>query len=261
MATRAIWKGQLKVDSTRIAVKLYSGVVDRTVRFHILEEETKSRVKQHMVNPSTGKEVPSKKIRKGYEVEPGTFVILTDEELEEIDPPASRDIEISHFTSPEQINSQLYDRPYYLGPDGDERAYFAFAEALENRNREGIARWVMRKRPYSGALRAEDGNLMLITLRHPNEVVLAEDLPAPGRRAVDKKELSIAKQLVALLDSEFTPAEFRDEYRKRVEEFIESKAKGKALKLPTVKSKRATTSLSSALLKSIETLKKGKKAA
>jgi DNA end-binding protein Ku len=261
MAARAIWKGQLKVDSTRIAVKLYSAVVDRTVRFHILEEKTLSRVKQHMVNPSTGKEVPSKKVQKGYEVEPGTFVILSEEELEEIDPPASRDIEISHFISPDHINSQLYDRPYYLGPDGDEKAYFAFAEALENRNREGVARWVMRKRPYSGALRAEDGNLMLITLRDPHEVVLAEDLPAPGRRPIDKKELSIAKQLVALLDSEFAPEEFRDEYRKRVEEFIASKAKGKAPRLPTVKSKRATASLSSALLKSIETLKKEKRAA
>jgi DNA end-binding protein Ku len=261
MAARAIWKGKLKLGSTRVPVKVFSAVIDRTVRFHILEEKTMSRVKQHMVNPNTGKEVSSQRIRKGYEIEPGTFVILTDDEIEGLEPPASRDIEISHFISPDQINSQLYDRPYYLGPDGDETAYFALAEALTNRNREGIAQWVMRNRPYFGALRAEEGNLMLITLRNPDEVVLAEDLPAPSRGDIDRRELSIAKQLVAMLDSEFSPSAFRDEYRNRVEEFIERKAKGKAPRLPTIRSKRATTSLSSALLRSIETLQKEKKAA
>jgi DNA end-binding protein Ku len=261
MAARAIWKGKLKLGSTRIPVKIFSAVIDRTVRFHILEEKTKSRVRQHMVNPNTGKEVSSQKIQKGYEIEPGTFVILSADELKGLDPAPSRDIEISHFISPDQVSSQLYDRPYYLGPDGDETAYFAFAEALGNRNREGIAQWVMRNRPYFGALRADEGNLMLITLRSPNEVVLAEDLPAPRRGEIDKRELSIAKQLVAMLDSEFNPSEFRDEYRDRVEEFIQSKARGKAQRLPTIRSKRATASLSSALLRSIETLKKEKKAA
>src|SRR5689334_11566569 len=71
MAARAIWKGQLKLGTTKIPVKLYSAVQDQTVRFHILDEKNKQRVKQHMVDPDSGEEVPSKEIQKGYEVEPG----------------------------------------------------------------------------------------------------------------------------------------------------------------------------------------------
>src|SRR6185503_8068755 len=117
MPARAIWKGKLKLGSTNIPVNLYAAVVDKTVHFHILEERTKSRVKQHMVNPETNDEVPNEEVQKGYQVEPGVFVILTAEELEKIEPEPSRDIEVLRFVSPAQISSQWYDRPYYLGPD------------------------------------------------------------------------------------------------------------------------------------------------
>ena len=72
MAARAIWKGDLKLNSTKVPVKLYSAVQDQTVRFHILDVKTKTRVKQHMVNPETGDEVANEEIQKGFEVEPGT---------------------------------------------------------------------------------------------------------------------------------------------------------------------------------------------
>ena len=183
MAARAIWKGELKLNSTKVPVKLYSAVVDKTVHFHILEERTQSRVKQHMVNPETNEEVPNEEIQKGYQVEPGTFVILDEEELQKLEPEASREIEITQFVPPAEIPPEYFDRPYYLGPDGDESAYFALAEALQNKEREGVARWVMRKQPYVGALRAEDNHLMLFTLRNAEEVLSAKDLPRPSGRA------------------------------------------------------------------------------
>ena len=258
MAARAIWKGKLKFDSTMVPVNLYSAVVDKTVHFHILEERTKDRVKQHMVNPSTNEEIPGDEIQKGYEVEPGTFVILADEELDELKPEPSREIEITRFVPPEHVSSQWYDRPYYLGPDGDQNAYFALAEALANQEKEGIARWVMRGKQYVGALRSQDDYLMLVTLRHAEEVVSAKDLPEPGGRALDKKEISMAKQLVELLEGEFEPTQFHDEYRERVMEFIEKKAKGKKPRLHAVQSKRASSSLDKVLSKSIAALKKQK---
>src|ERR1041385_5697025 len=144
MAGRAIWKGELKAGSARVPVKLYSAVVDRTVRFHILDDRHLQRVKQHMVTAESGDEVGNKEIKKGYEIEPGKFVILTDEDLASLEPKPSRDISITEFVPPDSINQQWYDRPYYLGPNGDQESYFALAEALENRDREGIARWVMR---------------------------------------------------------------------------------------------------------------------
>jgi DNA end-binding protein Ku len=261
MAARAIWKGQLKLGSTSVPVDLYSAVADKSVHFHILEERTQSRVKQHMVNPETNEEVPGDKIQKGYQAEPGIFVILKDEELEKLQPEPSRDIEITRFVPPEQVSSQWYDRPYYLGPAGDETAYFAFVDALANQQKEGIARWVMRGKEYVGALRAQDGYLMLVTLRHAEEVVAAEDLPAPAGRALDKKEIGMARQLVELLEGEFDPAEFKDEYRQRVLEFIEGKAKGKKPRLHAVQSKRGTSSLDKVLSRSIATLKKRKEKA
>lgn len=261
MTARAIWKGKLKIGSTSVPVDLYSAVVDKTVHFHILEERTKSRVKQHMVNPETNEEVPNDDIQKGYQVEPGAFVILTDEELEKLQPTPSREIEITRFVSPEQITSQWYDRPYYLGPDGDETAYFALVDALANKDKEGVARWVMRGKEYVGALRSQDDHLMLVTLRYADEVVAAEDLPEPGGRALDEKEIKMARQLVELLEGEFDPTEFKDEYRERVVEFMESKAKGKKPRLHAVQSKRGTSSLDKVLSKSIAALKRQKEQA
>jgi len=260
MAARAMWKGEIKLGSTKLPVKLYSAVTDRSVRFHILDKH-KTRVIQHMVQPDNGDEVSSEKIQKGFEIEPGRFVIVTDEDLKSLEPQPSREIEITEFVPPEKISQQWYERPYYLGPDGDVKDYFAFAEALEKREREGIAHWVMRNKPYVGALRGQDGYLVLVTLRSANEVILAKDLPKPAGREPSKKELEMAKHLVSLLEGEFNPKDFKDEYRERVLEFIERKAKGHAPRLTAVKTKRKTTSLDSVLAKSIESLRKQKRAA
>jgi len=261
MAARAIWKGELKVGATKVPVKLYAALKDQSVRFHILDERSKTRVKQHMVKADTGDEVANEKIQKGFEIEPGSFVILDDKELESIEPKATREIEIKKFIPPQAIAPEFYDRPYYLGPDGNETAYFALAEALRKQDREGLAHWVMRKQPYVGALRAEGDQLMLFTLRSADEVLSAKELPRPAGRAPDKKELSMAKQLVEMLRGDFNPKDYQDEYRQRVMEFVEKKAKGRAPRLHLVKSKRAPASLDKILSKSIESLKKKQRAA
>jgi DNA end-binding protein Ku len=261
MAARAMWKGQLKIGGTKIPVKLYSAVQDRTVRFHILDDRHKMRVKQHMIDPDSGDEVPAPEIQKGYEIEPGRFVILTEEDLEALQPPASRDIDIIEFVDQDAISQQWYERPYYLGPDDGANDYFALAEALQNKEREGIAQWVMRNKYYAGALRAVDDYLFLFTLRDANEVILAKDLAKPAGAAPTQKEVTMATQLVEMLQGEFNPKDYKDEYRSRVMEFIERKAKGRAPRLKAVKSKRQAGGLDTALAKSIAALKKEKRAA
>jgi DNA end-binding protein Ku len=84
MAARAIWSGNLKLGSASFPVKLYSAAQDRSVRFHILEKKTKSRVRQHMLDPETGREVTSDAIHKGYEVEPGVFVLIDEKDIESV---------------------------------------------------------------------------------------------------------------------------------------------------------------------------------
>src|SRR4030095_7933816 len=108
MAARAIWKGELKIGATKVPVKLFSGVVDRTVHFHILDDKHLMRVKQHMVSPDSGDEVETPEIQKGYEIEPGRFVVITDEELEALQPEPSRDIEIKEFVPTDAVSQQWY---------------------------------------------------------------------------------------------------------------------------------------------------------
>ena len=261
MAARAIWKGNLKLGTTKVPVKLYSAVEDRTVRFHVLDDRAKKRVKQHMIDPDSGEEVAKEEIRKGYEIEPGTYVILTEEDLEKLTPPPSRDIEIVEFVPQAKISQQWYERPYYAGPDGDVKEYFALVEALQNKESEGIAHWVMRNKYYAGALRAVDDYLYLFTLRDAKEVILADDLTKPSGAAPTQKELAMAKQLVEILQGEFDPKEYKDEYRERVTEFIQQKARGRAPKLKAVKAKPKTAALDTVLAKSIESLRKKEKRA
>ncbi|HEX5834737.1 MAG TPA: Ku protein [Pyrinomonadaceae bacterium] len=261
MAARAIWKGQLKLGTTKIPVKLYSAVQDQTVRFHILDDKNKQRVKQHMIDPDSGDEVPSEEIQKGYEVEPGKFVILTEEDLDKLAPPPSRDIDIVEFVPQAEISQQWYDRPYYLGPDNGDKDYFALVEALNNKESEGIAQWVMRGKYYAGGLRPVGDYLFLFTLRDAKEVILADQLTKPTGAAPTQKELNMATQLVEMLKGEFNPKDYKDEYRKRVIEFIERKAKGRAPRLSAVKTKRKPADLGNVLEKSIAALKKEKRAA
>lgn len=261
MSARAIWKGELKLGTHKLPVKLYSAVEDKSVRFHILDDTKRNRVKQHMVVPESGEEVEATAIRKGYEIEPGRFVILEETELESLKPEPSREIEITEFVAIDAIPQQFYERPYFLGPDGDQSEYFALAEALENQEREGIAHWVMRNKQYTGALGGQDGYLVLSTLRNEGEVLAADELPKVAGRAPTKKEIDMAKHLVSLLEGEFDPKDFKDEYRERLLEFIAKKAKGHAPRLAAIKTKRKVTSLDSVLAKSIASLKKGKRAA
>ena len=261
MAARAIWKGQLKIGTTKVPVKLYSAIQDRTVRFNILDDRHKMRVKQHMIDPDSGEEVPNEEIQKGYEIEPGRFVILTASDLEALQPAASRDIEIEEFVDQDEISQQWFERPYYLGPDDGDKEYFALAEALKNQEKEGVAHWVMRNKYYSGVLRSIDDYLYLFTLRDAKEVISADDLPKPAGAAPTQKELAMAKQLVEMLRGDFNAKDYKDEYRERVEKFIEQKAKGRAPRLQAVRTKRKSDNLDAALAKSLAALKKGKRAA
>lgn len=257
---RAIWKGVLRFGQAEVPVKLYSAVQDRSVHFRLLNERTGHPVKQRMVDPSSGKEVPYDEIRRGYEVEEGVFVMLDEEELEELQPEKSRDIELTRFLPPEAIDHQWYDRPYHLGPDDDDAAYFALVQALGREGREGVARWTMRNKEYTGALRVVDGHLMLITLRHAEEVVPASELEAPSGRKPDARELKMARQLVSALESEFDPSEWRDEYRDRVLELVQAKAEGKTVQFRQPAKRRAAGDLAASLEASIAAARERKSA-
>lgn len=262
MAARAIWKGKIRFGTVEVPVKLYSAVEDRSIHFRLLDAKNKESIQQKMVDPVTGDVVDYSEIRRGFETEEGELVILDAEELEELEPEASREIEITRFVPPSQITHQWYDRPYFLGPDGDDEAYFALVEALKEEGKEGVAQWVMRKKEYVGALLPAGDHLMLITLRHAGEVIPASALDAPGGRDLNQRELKMAKQLIAAMeDDELDLAAFKDEYRARVLDYVEAKAAGKVVKFPKAPRKRKEESLEEMLEKSLAGAGKERKSA
>jgi DNA end-binding protein Ku len=109
----------------------------------------------------------------------------------------------------------------------------------------------MHNKQYVGALVARDGYICLLALRHPEEVLSARELPSPGGRAPDARELRMAEQLVAALEGDFHAEDFRDQYRERVLAFIKKKASGRKPRLVAVKSKKPADSLAEQLSKSL----------
>ena len=116
---RAMWKGQLQIGKQKLGIKLYSAVEDRTVRFHLLHAKDHAPVEQHIIRKDTGDEVDKEDMRKALALSAQTAVILQPEDLDKLVPPDSRDIEITRFVSPAVLGDQWFERPYYLGPDGD----------------------------------------------------------------------------------------------------------------------------------------------
>jgi len=260
MGARAIWKGVLRFGSTAVPVKFYAAVRDRKVHFRLLHKKDHVPVSQKMVNPKTGEVVPYEDIHRGYETEDGAIVLLTREELESLEPEPSREIAVTRFVDPGRINHQWYDRPYYMGPDTDPEAYLAFAKALEVEKKEGFARWTMRKKRYIGALRAENGCLKMITLRHAGEVIQASELPRPEGRALDQQEIRMAEQLVRALEGDFDPTAYRDEYRERVQAFVKTKARGGTVEFKKIEEKKPkVVSLTDLLKQSIRQAREEKK--
>lgn len=238
---RAIWKANLVVGPERVPVKLYSAAKDGGVRFHLLHAKDGARVRQRMAHPRTGETVAMEDVRRGVEVGRGRFVVLDEEELASLEPEGSRDVAIERFVPPAAIDPRWYERPYYLGPDeGEDDRYWALASAIEASGLEGLARWTLRKRAYTGALLLHEGLLALVALRAAQELLPVANLRAPAGRELDPRELALATQLVEALGGEFDPGAYRDEYRERVLALIEAKRKGKVIRLERFRPRAVT---------------------
>jgi DNA end-binding protein Ku len=255
---RAMWKGQLQVGKLKVAIKLYSAVEDRTVRFHLLHAKDQAPVEQHIIRKDTGDEVGKDEMRKALALSAQTAVILQPEDLEKLAPPESRDIEITRFVAPAALGDQWFERPYYVGPDGDNGAYFALAEALERTEVIGIARWVMRKKRYVGALSSVDGFLTMTTLRRADQVLSFSGIQPARSVAPQASELKLAQQLVSSIEADFDPSLWQNEYRQRLCKMIEAKARGEKVQRVQLKKKRAPASLAESLRASIAAVKEKK---
>jgi DNA end-binding protein Ku len=230
---RAIWSGSISFGLLNVPVRLYSAVSKQTVRFRELREGDGSRVKHKRVAESDGKEVPYEKIVKGYEYAPDQYVVLSRDELSELDPKRTRAIEIQDFVDLDDIDPIYFEQPYYLGPDkGAERAYALLVQAMKDARKVAVARFVLRNKEHLAAIRPMDDVLTLTTMRFHDEVSTPDDLDGEvfedaKPKKPEKRELDMAKQLIESLTSDFDPDKYRDEYREELLDLLERKAEGK----------------------------------
>ena len=230
---RAIWSGSISFGLLNVPVKLYSAVSKQNVRFRELRENDGARIRHKRVAESDGKEVPYEKIVKGYEYAPDQYVVLTKDELSELDPKRTRAIEIQDFVDLDDIDPIYFEQPYYLGPDkGAERAYALLVQAMKEARKVAIARFVLRNKEHLAAIRPMDDLLTLTTMRFHDEVSSPKDLDGEvfeeeKPKKADQREVEIAKQLIDSLTNDFKPERYRDEYREELLDLLERKAEGK----------------------------------
>lgn len=252
MSARAIWKGVIEFGDISVPVKLYSAVEDKSVSFRLLHREDGAPVRQALVNPETKEVVEHAESQRGYVTDEGELVTFEADELEELEPEASRTIEVSRFVPSGSIEGRWYLRPYFLGPDGDEDAYFTLTAALGRGELEGVAHWVMRDKEYSGSLRLHAGYPMLVTLRNAEEILPLGELGPAADDELDDRQMKMARQLIEMLGADFDPEAYVDEYREAVLELIDRKKRGESVKAPKPSKTKAPADLTAALEKSLK---------
>ena len=230
---RAIWTGAISFGLVNVPVKLYSATSPKTVRFHQLSSKTGARIRQKRVDPSTGEEVAYDDIVKGYELTPDRYVMISNEELDALDPKATKTIDIEEFVDLSEIDPIYYDHSYYLAPTaGGAKPYRLLLDAMSESGKVGIGRVVLRSKQQLCALRPTEGVLTLSTMLFGDEVLAPDrldELDAIGEAEATDRELKMAEQLIDTLSSEFDPEKYRDEYRERVIDLIERKASGEEI--------------------------------
>jgi DNA end-binding protein Ku len=259
---RAIWSGAISFGLVNVPVKLYSATSPKTVRFHQISGKTGARVKQKRVDSSTGEEVAFEDIVKGYELSPDHYVLIDPDELESLDPKATRTIDIEDFVDLDQIDPIYYDHTYYLAPaPGGAKPYRLLLDAMKASGKVAIGRLVLRTKQQLCALRPAGDALALSTMLFGDEVLepdRLDDLDQVAETETTERELGMAQQLIDTLSGQFDPSRYKDEYRDRVLSLIERKAAGEEISaVPEVEEETPAPDLMAALEASLAAVRSG----
>lgn len=249
---RAIWSGAISFGLVNVPVKLYSATSPKTVRFHQLASKTGARIRQKRVDPTTGDEVPYEEIVKGFEITPDHYVLIDPDELDALDPKATKTIDIEEFVDLQEIDPLYYDHSYYLAPTaGGAKPYRLLLDAMRESGKVGIGRVVLRSKQQLCALRPTGDVLTLTTMLFGDEVLAPDrldELDSVADQQASERELNMAQQLISSLAADFKPTKYRDEYRERVLALIERKAAGEEIAIqPEAEEPAAAPDLMAAL--------------
>ena len=255
---RPIWSGTISFGLVSVPVRMFSATQSNELKFHFLDRRDLTPIGYDKVRKDTGKSVPAEEIVRGFEIEKGKYVPIEDEDLDRLDIELTHSIDILDFVSLDEIDPIYYRKAYYLMPgEGAEKPYRLLVRALDETEKVGIAKVVIRNKQHLAALRSHDGLLILETMYYADEIRQPESVD--GKTRLQKSEVDMAKSLVENLSNSFKPERYDDDYRKELLSLIRAKAKGKELPEPQEEEGGEVVDLMEALRESVERTKKQKK--
>lgn len=237
MAPRPNWKGFLKLSLVSCGVSMYPATsTSQRIRFNIINKETGNRIRNEVVDSETGDPVESEDRVKGYEIEKGEYVLLDDDELDNVALESTHTIDIDEFVPMSEVDRIYFDESYYIVPQ-DEVAQEAFAvirEAMRKEDLAGLARVVVYRRERLLLLRPRGKGLMATTLRYNNEVrdedTYFDEIPDSK---VPADMLKLATHILDTKKGKFDPGKFEDRYETALKELVKAKAAGRTIQTPS----------------------------
>ncbi|MGX1100370.1 non-homologous end joining protein Ku [Amorphus sp. MBR-141] len=228
--SRPVWSGQIRLALVAVPVKLYSATRSSAkLSFHQIHEPSGKRIRYEKVVPGIGP-IERDDIVKGFEIEKGKYVLVTEEDIDDIKIDAKKTLELVQFVDACEIDPIYFDRPYYVVPDDDlaEDAFRVLRDALKQTGKIGLGQFVMRGREYVAALKPCGAGLMIETLRFSDELHRASPYFSDlSDETSDEELVSIAEQLIERKSAPFKAEAFKDRYNDALRELIERKAKGR----------------------------------
>ncbi|GAA0893735.1 Ku protein [Fulvivirga kasyanovii] len=259
---RAIWKGHIRFSLVTIPIRIYTAIDStETIRFNQLSKETKNPVKYEKKDKVTGDVLKADDIIKGYQYEPGQYVIIGSEDLEKIKLKSTKVIEIEGFVNADEVHPTLYDSPYFIGPDGDiaAKTYALLMQTLKQSGKVGVGRVVLREKENMVLLTPYGNGIMLYKLRSPNEIRDMADVPKIDEvNEADKEQLKLAKTLVDSMSKPFDKIDMTDHYHEALKEMIHAKIEGKEI-VSYTEEEPEVVDIMTALKESIDQAKSQKK--
>ena len=235
---RALWTGSLSFGLVNVPVQIVSAVRDVDLHFRQLHEKDKAPVETKRWCSEEDKEVPWEAITRSYELDGGKTVIVTDDDLDAVEPRKTRTIDIAQFVDLAEVDPIYFDHPYWLVPAGDDegatRAYKLLLGVMESTDHAALGSFVMRAKEHLAIVRARDGVLTLTTMRFHDEVRSTKDVPRASGKTTkpSKQELDTAVALLEAMAEDWDPAQHEDRYRKRLQKLVRDKRKGKTIEIP-----------------------------
>jgi DNA end-binding protein Ku len=229
----AMFKGAISFGLVSIPIKMFAATEEKDIRFRSLHKKCHTPIKYKKMCPLCGEEVGPDDIVKGFEYEPGRFVIVSDEDIESARAEVqARTIEIVDFVNLAEIDPIYFDKTYYLAPQPEvaasAKAYNLLREAMARSGRIAVARVTMRDKQTLCVLRIYGEALVLETIFYPDEIRLVAEVPGlPQGMKTDEKEMDIAEKLIGNLTAAFDPSKYTDTYREALQHIIEDRIAGR----------------------------------